>query len=297
MITAALATAGVAAVADDLDAALEAQRKKAQHRVYSESALLEDRNLTVPQAKTEKEQALDKKLREMDARADAPSRLPDPSMLRPVAQTMPVRPTEPANWLTPAMLDDSAAVELPDNKDGWLVDEMERQKAKKDQTALMEEQKTADNFLHEKMQEQSTLSEINRLNQYPSAPPQNISSFNKRVPSSSDSSFVNPESDVSLLQPSLLPESRNPPAASLLFSPQESRASSPLSQDPLQQSKSVWSGSSPFSPSSSSFSPRLDVPAPVTLSPLQRIKKSSPINKADPFADDHMPQFKNSIWD
>lgn len=296
MITAALAAAGVAVIADDLDAALEAQRKKAQHRIYSEPALLEDRNLTVPQAKTEEEQALDKKLREMDSRADAPSGSPDPSMLRPVAQTMPVRPTEPANWLTPAMLDDSAAVELPDNKDGWLVDEMERQKEKKDLAALVEEQKTADNLLHEKMQEQSTLSEINLLNQYQPAP-RNIGSFNERVPSSSGSSFVVPESDVSFSQPSLLPESRKPPETPPLFSLQEARTSSPLSQDPLQQNKSTWSGPSPFSPSSSSFSPGREAPAPVTLSPLQRIKNSSPINKADPFADDPMPQFKNSIWD
>lgn len=285
---AALAFTGVAAVAQDLDAALEAQKQKAQRRVYSERAVLDNQAPTVPQPKSAEELAIDQKLREMDAQAEAGSRTsPELMMPRAAASAVPLRPAENKNWLTPAALDNSAAASLPSDEDSWLTKEAERQKAQKEKSAQAKDQEMVDKLVREKMQQQNTAPDAGVLKPYtltPQAPgPLPAPSFSLPGNSPAQSS----------LQPSRKPA---PVTTAPLFSPQ-SRSSSALNQDPLQQSRGSTSGS-PFSRPASGFSSGLDTaPESPALSPLQKIKKSSPINQANPFADDHMPQFKSSIWE
>ena len=74
LVLVALAAAGmVSSPAEDLDAALEARKKKVQRRVYTDSALLQDQNLTIPKAPSELEQEADKEFYEAEERLDASS--------------------------------------------------------------------------------------------------------------------------------------------------------------------------------------------------------------------------------
>ncbi|MDD3276304.1 MAG: hypothetical protein PHP93_04555 [Kiritimatiellales bacterium] len=278
-----LAASSVPVAAEDLDAALAAQKKKAQHRIYSERAVLESRNLTVPQAETKEERSLNKKIREIDARADAIGPSPQALVARPIP-ALPSRTEENANWLTPAVLDSSVSAEIPVDKDNWLANEIERQKT-------LKEQVTVDKLLDEKKQQQSTLLELDRGKQH-QLPQQNSGAAN---PSPAAPLYILPESNVSRTPPpSFLTTSKRESVSPPLFSFQTAGNSSTPNQDSVQ--KDTWPGSPFFKPSSGLTSESKPEES-AKLSPLQMIKKSSPIHKADPFAEDNMPQFKSSIWD
>lgn len=285
---------------EGLDAALEAQKKKTQHRVYSDSALLDDQKLVVPRTPTQEEQDLDKKLQELEAKADA---RPDARM-----RTMPlrqsdamVRPAEKQNWLTPAMLDNDASMTQTNETDNaWLVREMERQKELKELEAAKKENEQVEKLLREKTQQQQKISpEMDRLKQYQLAPPKLFGSKEKDDPN--EPSYMTPRSGTpNPLSAVGLTSKKEIPVAPALFSPEAARISSALDNDPLKSARnpalSINPGLLP-QPSRSVFSPNRDVPATVPLTPLEMIRKSSPINRPDPFTDDHMPRIKSSIWE
>jgi hypothetical protein len=294
ILVATLLFAGAAVAADDLDTALEAQKKKLQRRVYSERAILDDQGLTVPKATSENELALDQKLREMDAQADSIGRVSDPAAFNLRAPAAPVRPAaENQNWLTPALLDGSAALDMPSNDGDWLANEVGRQTAEKEQAARIQEQDIVDRLVRKNMQEQSSFPEQDRLN-----PPQLMPQSTRPL---KESSPILPNSSLTLPgtvrpQTAFSPKTKQPQSSPPLFSPQAAKNASAPTQDSLRQSRpSAYT--SPFSKPSAGFSSGLNNSPEPALSPLQRIKQSSPINRADPFANDPMPQFKNSIWD
>lgn len=284
---------------EDLDAALEAQKKKAQRHVYSDSALLTDQKLVVPRTPTEEEKDLDKKLREMDAeREKTPSGLP--LVPRPVVPAS--RSAEDKNWLTPAMLDnDTSMTQTNEDENAWLLRELERQKERKVNEEVKQEAAKADKLLREKINQQSNSPEQERLKQYQLAPPKLFGSKEKEDPNTPSYMVPNSGTPDPLTAIRLTPkkEKQIEPA---IFSPEAARISSSLDKDALKSTRSSVLNpglGAPSRPSSapSVFSPRRDVPKTAPLTPLETIKKSSPINRPDPFVEDRTHPFKTSIWE
>lgn len=285
---------------EDLDAALAAQKKKAQRRVYSDTALLDDQKLVVPRTPTEEEHALDKKIQELEEKADADAAARGKPVLLRKADA-PVRPVENQNWLTPAVLDNDASMTQSNETDNaWLVKEMERQKGLKELEAAKQENELAEKVLRDKMQQQQKVSpEVDRLKQYQLAPPKLFGSKEKEDPDAP--LYMTPRSGTPnpLAAVGLAPK-KETQAAPPPFSPAAARLSSALDKDPLRSSRSPALNSIPgvfSSPARSVFSPVRDEPKTVPLTPLEMIRKSSPINRTDPFADDMMPKIKSSIWE
>lgn len=292
-----LAGTRVPVAAEDLDAALAAQKSKAPRRVYSEKASLENHNLAVPRTETEEEQELDRKLREMDAKMDsqaAPSAMQTPSG----PGTPEPQPVKNKNWLTPALLDNDAAMaQTNQTEDTWLVRELDRQKELKSQQATVKENELVEKLLREKTKPQSSSPELDRLKQYQLAPPNIFGGKNKDADAPS---YMTPKSGT----PDPLAAIRLTPKKELLappplFSPEAARISSALDKDPLRSTRSPSLNLIPGSPSRnpvSVFSSGRKSPVLVPLTPLEMIKKASPINQANPFENNPMPGMKTSIW-
>jgi len=292
-----LAGIGRPVVAEDLDAALAAQKKKAERRIYSDSALIENRNLEVPRTQTEEELALDKKLREMDAKAD--SKASSSAMMMPPRAVVTVpQPVENKNWLLPASTDDSATIALTNQmEDAWLTRELDRQKELKSQESAAKENSLVEKLLREKTQPQSRSPELDRLKQYQLPSPNLLGSKEKTIDSPG---YMTPRSGTPDPLAAIRPAPKKGPEAPPLFSPEAARISAALDKDPLRSTRSSSLtpnlGAAAGKPSSG-FSSGLDRPDVVPLTPIEMIKKSSPINRADPFAENHMQEFKSSIWD
>jgi hypothetical protein len=295
-LAAILAGAAIPVSAKDLDAALTAQKTKVPRRVYSEKAVLENHNLEVPRTETEEELALDKKLREMDAKMDSQSAPATMQMQsRPVA-TAP-QPVENKNWLTPALLDDDAAMAATNQtEDTWLVRELDRQKELKSQEAVKKETELVEKLLREKTQPQSSSPEVDRLKQYQLAPPNIFGSKDK----DDAPAYMTPKSGTpNPLATIRLTPKKDPLAPPPLFSPEAARISSAPDKDPLRSTRSPLLNPTLGSPSRkpvSVFSSGRNAPDLAPLPPLEMIKKSSPINRANPFEDNPMPEMKTSIW-
>jgi hypothetical protein len=286
--------------AGDLDASLEAQKKKAQRRVYSENAVLADQNLTVPRSQSEEEQFADKKLREIENALD---RKPADTRRLAVtpANTPANRPVENKNWLTAAVLD---GVQSQTNQvaDSWLDQERDRQKSLKEQQSVAKETEQVEKLLREKMKPPVTSPEQERLKQYQLAPQKLFGSMEKEKDAQSTSSYMVPKSStpdpLATIRPASKNDKQEPPR---LFSPQAARltvTSKPGS--PLPSAKGASINPHPGSPASkkpSVFSYGRNEPKEVPLTPMEMMRKSSPIYKDDPFAEDHMPHIKTSIWE
>jgi hypothetical protein len=296
-----LAVCASTSFSEDLDAALEAQKKKAQRHVYSDSALLTDQKLIVPRTPTEEEKDLDKKLREMDAERERTSS-GLPLVPRPVAPAS--RSADDKNWLTPAMLDnDSSMTQTNEDENAWLLRELERQKERKVDDAVKKDEEKANKLLREKINQQSNSPEQERLKQYQLAPPKLFGSRGKEKEDPNTPSYMVPNSGTpDPLTAIRLTPKKEKLLAPAIFSPEAARISSGLDKDPLKSTRSSVLNpglGGPLRPSSapSVFSPRRDVPKTAPLTPLEMIKKSSPINRPDPFVDDRTHPFKTSIWE
>lgn len=287
LLTAA-AAGTVSSFADDLDAALEAQKKKAQRRIYSERALLTEQNLAVPQTPTEEERNLDKKLQEIEAQLDRQQVAERPAFpVRPAVTVVP-QPAENKNWLTAAVMDDTAAVELTNDAAGsWLKREMERRQELKAQEAEARDNELVDKILREKTQPQISSTELNRLQQY-----------QLKTGKEAEENRASVQNPLELIRPGTRKDKASVPP---LFSPEAARFSSFTEKNPLKNVKSPLqnplSGSS-IRTSKTVFSPyREEEPQAPSLTALEMIRKSSPINRADPFTEDPMPRIKTSIWE
>ena len=286
----------VFAAADDLDAALEAQKRVAQRRVYSENAVLGDQNLTVPRAVSAEERDLDRKIRESDARADSrPSLAPAP--FNPAPAVAP-QPAQDRNWLTPALLDETAALSTAvKTEDDWVVREMDRQRDLRiRESALIKENEAVERALRDSSTTRpvSILPELDRLREFQSGPQSvtaggpGVFSANASPQRSGAEPAIRP-SRRETFTPSSQPYSTGLPESSPATAGRALRSPS-LSPYDLQGSGSGSSASSGLSPNW-----RSREAAPLT--PVQMIRKSAPINRPDPFKDDHMPRMKGSIWE
>ncbi len=293
-----LLSIGTTVVAEDLDTALEAQKKKTSRRVYSERAQLEDRNLTVPRAESEEERLLDKKLRDMDAEINARPALPqNANAMVPRPTAVVPRPQEDKNWLTAAILDDLQSASMTNETDeDWLARELKRQTDLKEQEALTRERALVEKFLRDGTDSRSVQPIMSGLEKY-QLPQPGILGGNRK---NSGPGHMTPQRGTPdpLAAVRWTPK-RDQPVAPALFSPEAARRSSSI-QDPLRPGQVPTFNPTPgvsVRKSSSVFSYGRDKPEPAPLTPMQLIRKASPINRSNPFAEDHMPTVNTSIWD
>ncbi len=273
-------------VAEDLDAALEAQKKKSVRRVYSERAHITDLNIAVPKTLSEEEKSLDRDLRRMEDEMDRQ----EPSM---GGMRMPRRAVsgarKPKNWLTPELMDGENEDSLTDEGDsGWIVQELERQDAIRFQNAEIE--KEAAHLEKQLAEDARQLEQYNEANSPTFSPiKQNPAAhFNSRTQSGV---FLQKKNGGDLQRRSsvLSPIRRNSGVIESSFSSKNPAVSPSTSRqtDFRRPAQKV----------SNTFSPRVSEKKAEYVSPLKRVRRSSPIHRKDPFVDDFMPEFKSSIWD
>jgi len=266
--------------ADDLDAALEAQKRTAPRRVYSESAFLEDKNLSVPRAVTKEDRDIDRQLRERDAQEEARTTL-FPAPFAPVLSAE-IRPQQDRNWLTPALLDESANVSLREEDGDWVLRELGRQKETRmrDEEVLRRNENTPRNFRSSEPPV-SVLPDLGRLKEYQLAPHQNRPA-------------AEPVTARPFRRDTGVPSSQ--PYSSGLPGRTPSSAETSLRTPGLSPYAVPGTGSGSTIPSSG-LSSDWHIQETAPLTPAQQIRKSSPIHRQDPFRDDLMPRVKSSIWE
>ncbi|QHI68627.1 hypothetical protein [Tichowtungia aerotolerans] len=298
------------AIADDgLDSALAALKKKTQRYNYSTQANLQNQNLAVPEEQSEEDKALDEKLRKIEKELDHSLARPSRGPAAPRMSAPRSRPQEERNWLTPALLDNTALAEdtVDSEEPSWVENELERQKSiRLEQDALKEvsaqEQRFNNTF---QSRQESPFSDLKGYNQ----------SLKDRLSVQSSSDQTSDESrrglfgsakerPVSPFSLSGRREKEQQEASEGLFSSRKSSISTfgiqPYSETQSPSSISTYnrnvnSGVSPTAPRS--LRPSWKDQETQQLSPIEKVRKASPAYKADPFSDDFMPKIKGSIWD
>lgn len=278
--------------ADDLDAALEAQ-KKARRHVYSERATLHNQELMVPQAPTDEELALDRKLREIERALDQKATVtaregtqPSPRLTRPVPENK--------NWLTPALMDEDAAISLSDNKSDsdWILNELERQKTiKEEKIAFQAEERQIADLLKQESQPDVQSPHLDRLKDYEKLP--GLISGERR--SDRESSFSTAQQSLSLVPTSRQSKKTDEPD---LFSPAAARISTqPAQPNPFKPSSSPMSFQSltekreAATKQNNPFAQFWEPKKNRQPTPLEKIRQARPIYQSDPFADDGSSTF------
>ncbi len=278
---------GTAAATEDLDAALDALKKKARRRDYSSRANLADRDLTVPVARTDRDEMLDAKLRVMEQKLSGNDTIqPRPAMraIRPLP-----RQEENSNWLTPALMDNQAgANSLQEEPGSWMDLELERQKNRQmEQATLAKEQELIDRQVNDRLKTGSA-PQFNPADSYSRSLQDIIGSRSADEPRqpAAKNSRSSPIEDRS---PFAIKSSSSP---SLFQSTPRLKQSSELSRSSGIQSFSI-KRSTLQTPTD--FSSKWDK-KPEPLTPLKKLRKSSLID-TDPFSDDFAPRINKSIWD
>lgn len=281
--------------AEDLDASLAVQKKTAQHRVYSDRALLDNQKMEVPRTPSEEELALDKKLQAMEEKAARSASTMRSAVPAPITVE---RSVQQKNWLVPAQMENPSGPEMTNEAgEAWLLREIDRQKTLKEQeAAAAEKADLSDKLKRGKKQQPEGLPTLDRLKEYQLAP-QKMSG--EKNPDSS--SYKMPLGGSTDPLAAVRPQKSEPPAAAPLFSPAAARTESGIIKNPFTPAASK-PALNPYLGSTapkvrSGVSSGLNQPETAPLPPLQAIRKASPINQADPFATDHMPQMKRNIWE
>jgi hypothetical protein len=294
----ALSAAGLVCADEVLDAKLDALKKKAQRRTYSTPAILNDQNLIVPQAATVEEQALDKKIREMEkedglspgiiARQTAPPR----AVPRPEQEAA-------VNWLTPALLNEISGegVAKDTDSDSWIIEELNRQKEiKQKQLTPDEEQRLIDQRLS------------GGLLQDFSAQPAPLNTYDESLQSIISAGSVKPLSTPSYLEPgrsaygrseesgpSGKPAGQQEPTVFSTLKRRESTAPSARTSSASRLSEfKLNADKRPSSAPSAGQTPSWQAPEETFR---QRVRRAAPGYEANPFEENPMPGQKSSIWD
>ena len=284
MILAAICCA-TAVAEDELDAALNALKKKSQRRTYSTSANLHRRDMIVPAGISEEEKSLDEKIRALDKKMDNNAIGMDRRTMAPRPRNQVPSQEEPNNWLTPALLDDEAAVIGPtDLESSWITKELDRQKliqmekaALENNTDLINQQLNGNTRSPEGAQYDQLKSYDSELkNILAGSVPEARRSESTTTPliehkTTFGVSYSSIDRSASKTQPGAFSTSINQPKPVTKFG-------AVFSETP-KKSTSIW-----------------DTPSSEPLPPLKRLRQGSPL-KEDPFTDDYMPKTKRSIWD
>jgi hypothetical protein len=275
------------------------RKKKAARRIYSERAILADHSLTVPRPETEEDRQLDKKLRAMDAEAEARPAL-SPMTQTPRPATVVPRPAEDNNnnWLAAAVLDASSSVPPDPDADAEQIEDEIRwhQRLKEKSSTRNQSNPQAENNLSNRITSQPGLPELDSLKKY-----QLNSSGGLNAENSSAPGYLTPQDRSVNPLTAIRQTPKQEPAAPTLFSPEAARLSSaakppsitvrpvsglPATGVPEQKSSQVFS-----------YDRAQGTTQQPSLNPLDQIRKTSPINKPNPFAEDPMPTIKRSIWE
>jgi len=285
--------AAFSGISEDLDAALEAQKKKAARRNYSYAAQIEDQGILIPKTVSEEEKALDRELEKLENQLSQqvipPRAIAAPRALTPAA-------AKPENWLTPSLLDPGNAADLSSEKNAgdWVHQELDRQK----EIQLYKKELAEEEALVNKL-----LQEDPRNNSWSEKSP--VKTYNSMLRNTIGSDIIQPVSQSILSSPLETLHSQketSPSSTAPLFSPaarrdsgiiQPSFSSAPSSPAKTPSWRPQLGPSAPTSPSGFTSSQI----APKPLSPLKRVRRSLPIHRKDPFADDFMSEIKTSIWD
>jgi len=279
-----------------LDSKLNEVKKKPQRRTYSTRAILERHDQVVPEASTDKEKALDKKLREMDKEREK-----TPSMMtqRTVAPRPVRRPAQekPTNWLTPALLDDASLESVSSEAvdDSWIMAELTRQKDLQLEKLTKEEEK--------KRVDQRLKDDFRRGAAAPFAPLNNYDASLQSIISKGSATPLAPQTlRGSHSSPYSNFRDRTPPGPTILkpFSSSPSLfSSSKQTQSTFPENRSSYTPQGPLNFNNTSpsnpFEQRLfpETPKPTR----QRVRQTSPSYDENPFEEDLMPRRKKSIWD
>jgi hypothetical protein len=202
------------------------------------------------------------------------------------------RPIEDKNWLTAAVLDDLESPTITnETDDAWLSRELDRRKTAKDQADLLKENQMVDRLMKQRTDLQISSPEVNSLKQYQLTPPKIFGSKYQGSPA-----YLTPQGEMPNTLTSMRQNRTKEKSDALpLFSPAAARRT--VTPDPNQNSAVSALPGVPAQKSGSVFSYGRNDPKPTLPTPLDIIRKSSPINRPDPFSDDHMPTFKSSIWE
>ena len=275
----------------DLNTALEAQKKKPKRRVYSNKALIKNRDLLIPKTRSEEEKALDKKLRRLENQLNSQ---PAPMLQTPAPRrTVPV-PMQKRNWLTPKMLDPENTEDLSSEEESanWITLELERQQA----IQLQKKELAEEAALVKKMRLEGSRKRYS-TESTPSNPYESIL-HNMAPQPTLKYEIIDPLSSLRAK------EEKEKAKTTALFSP-ANRATSGV----IKPSFSSLPSTSPRTPSGypqpaspaartrSNLKPSWNDTKQKPLTPLKRVRKASPIHRKDPFSDDLMPGIKTSIWD
>ncbi|MBM4152185.1 MAG: hypothetical protein FJ220_01505 [Kiritimatiellaceae bacterium] len=272
---------------DPLDEALAEKKQKAQRRIYSEQIIIEDATLNLPKTISEEEKELDRKIDEMNAKADAEASLKNRSQLPQSTIITPLPVQTNKNWLIDALSEKTPTTPIANPADDWLKQETERQEAL--QTAAKEKESVEkllkeQSQIHKKEDESKnkTLTSTGLLQQRQKNQQEALYTLPKNEFSDTTaSSLIMPKKEAtSSVRPFSLPAT------------QQQTALTPPVKNPLNPAAQPSAG-----PLSANTDSDFDPFAPVSLTPLQQIKQSSPIYRTDPFRNDPLSVGKTSIWD
>lgn len=299
MLPVIVAACALSVQAEDLDAALEAQKKKAHRRVYTDSALLQEQNLTVPQAPSEIEKTADKEFYEAEAQLNAsPDPRPKPAPPAPV-----IVPDQNKNWLTPALMEEKEEDDGDNDKLQWAdFSEKANLQNQKFTAPRASEDALIDQMVQERLQSSSEAAPLQKMPaefkqlQQPAAPQGTLNQTGRGA--NATPSYMTPADIVRLSLP---------PGAVLREQNQKTPGLSLLAPSPAVRERSGTTGNS-LQIQRPSLNPHIETATPQDpldlfnqstkpQSPLEQIRKSSPIHQRDPFSEDYMPEFKKSIWE
>lgn len=227
---------------------------------------------------------MDLKLEQLEKRLNKPISPPPEVMMRRAPVTVPAKQK---NWLTPAVLSGandkglSAETAPPD----WINMEIDRQKELHLQKQAADEETLINRRLREESLQKYT-TETSPLNKYETSLRNTITPATRRQP---------------LIKPQRALRATEKPAPSgrgLLFSPSVRSISAgvPSSRPSSSATPPTWHPNFTAPKSASGFPSRLKSTS-APLSPLKRVRQSTPIHRKDPFSNDFMQKIKTSIWD
>lgn len=293
-----LGATGVLHADDAVDAKLNELKKKKPQRVYSVAAVLSDQNLIVPKETSDEEKALDEKIRAMERELDAKPVV----VSRQVARSRPVaRPEEdsPANWLTPALLDQSSRKNgaLDEEETSWVTAELARQEGIRQEKLSQEEEM--------KLVEQRVEDEMRRNTTTSFAPADDYNdSLQNIISGGSPAAKALEESSRDQRLPFYRPQGFSP-ASNIQKTPENSSSLFPFPRS--QSSATAPKRSSSFSQSQgldldfnsrpastvSRQPPDVEDPEPIRT----RMRPAAPFREKNPFEKEWVPSMQKSIWD
>jgi len=270
---------------DELDAALNALKKKSHHHTYSTTAVLENRVLTVPTEISAEEKSLDDKIRTLDKKMDNNAIGIDRRTMAPRPMNQVPTQEEPRNWLTPALLDEDAAENGPtDQESSWITTELDRQKLIQEEKAALKENADLINRQLSGSTRSTEGAQYDQLKSYDRAL-KNIlfgSTPEVRRSESTTKPLIQPKTPFGISYSSIdrSTSTTQPGAFSTSINrPKPVKKFGTVFSKPPKKPTSIW-----------------DTPSSEPLPPLKKLRQGSPL-KEDPFTDDYMPKTKRSIWD